>query len=50
MADNDEEKSLQETLKKHPHLTLEELKEFKELFNLVLPCILAVHPELFLRL
>jgi len=31
----DEEEQLRESLKNHPHLTLEELREFKELFNLV---------------
>mmetsp|Transcript_19087 Transcript_19087/g.62923 ORF Transcript_19087/g.62923 Transcript_19087/m.62923 type:complete len:170 (+) Transcript_19087:269-778(+) len=35
MADKDEEEMLRESLKKHPHLTLDELREFKELFNLV---------------
>jgi len=34
MADAEEE-ALKESLKNHPHLTLEELREFKELFNLV---------------
>uniref|UniRef100_A0A6T8JY02 EF-hand domain-containing protein n=1 Tax=Hemiselmis andersenii TaxID=464988 RepID=A0A6T8JY02_HEMAN len=34
MADPEEE-ALKESLKNHPHLTLEELREFKELFNLV---------------
>mmetsp|Transcript_18528 Transcript_18528/g.44557 ORF Transcript_18528/g.44557 Transcript_18528/m.44557 type:complete len:168 (+) Transcript_18528:136-639(+) len=31
----DDEEQLRESLKNHPHLTLEELREFKELFNLV---------------
>lgn len=31
----DEEEQLRESLKNHPHLTLDELREFKELFNLV---------------
>merc|ERR1712166_1619025 len=35
MADGDEEEQLRESLKSHPHLTLDELREFKELFNLV---------------
>jgi hypothetical protein len=30
-----EEEQLRESLKNHPHLTLDELREFKELFNLV---------------
>ncbi len=34
----DEEEQLKESLKNHPHLTLEELREFKELFNLVSRC------------
>ena len=33
----DEEEQLRESLKNHPHLTLDELREFKELFNLVRP-------------
>ena len=32
-----EEEQLRESLKNHPHLTLDELREFKELFNLVRP-------------
>jgi hypothetical protein len=39
----DEEEMLKESLKNHPHLTLDELREFKELFNLVcavcVPCV-----------
>ena len=34
-GDVDEEEQLRESLKNHPHLTLDELREFKELFNLV---------------
>jgi hypothetical protein len=35
MSEVDEEEQLRESIKNHPHLTLEELREFKELFNLV---------------
>lgn len=34
-GDVDEDEQLRESLKNHPHLTLDELREFKELFNLV---------------
>ena len=35
MVHKQEEEQLRESLKNHPHLTLDELREFKELFNLV---------------
>ena len=44
MADMDEEEQLRESIKNHPHLTLDELREFKELFNLVRQLLLPRHP------
>jgi hypothetical protein len=44
MADMDEEEQLRESIKNHPHLTLDELREFKELFNLVSQQLLRTPP------
>jgi len=41
----DEEEQLRESLKNHPHLTLDELREFKELFNLVRACVRVPEPS-----